>query len=452
MINKGSEAELLVQSWEPSGLLEGLKDETEKLNIAKLLENQKDFMESVQDTSTILPIQNYAFPMIRRIYPNLIANQLVSTQPLSMPTGKVFYLDFVYGTDQAPVQKGDRMDMLTNQAYPGENLNKAVNYTRGFVRGEVLGLGDGAQTVFRTRIAPFNVNANLTVRVDAQVKAVIYSGNPAANQVLVDAEAGVLVFGTAPANGAAVTSDYDVRLEGDNSRIPEINLEMSDDTIGVGVRKIKARWTIEAQQDLRAYHGLDVEAELTAAASREIGLEIDREIIGDLLAGAGANIVWNATYGGVAAGYPTRRDYDETLLGALLEADGIIFTKRLKKSTWIVTGPDTGIRLEKMSSFRFLGDAFTGGSVATGPYQSGTLSNRWNIIIDPLFPKNKILVGYKGGSFFDTGYIYAPYIPLMITPTFMDPNDFTPRRGMMTRYGKKLISSDFYVTITIVNG
>lgn len=439
-----------IARWENTGLLEGLENDHEKAVVATLLDNQKSYMESAQDSSTVLPIANYAFPMVRRIYPNLIAKQLVATQPLTMPTGKVFFLDFIYGTDQAPVKKGDRMDLLTNQAYPGENLNKAVNYTRGYVRGEVVAIGDGSTTLFRTKIAPFNMNGNVGIRVDAVAVTPIYSGNPVAGQVLVDPEAGILVFGTAPAAGASVTADYDVRLEGDNSRIPEINLEMSEDGLSVGTRKLKARWTIEAQQDLRAYHGIDAEAELTAAASREIGLEIDREIINDLLAGAGSNINWSKTYAGASAGYPTRRDYDETLLHALLEADALIFNKRMRKSSWIITGPDVGIRLEKMNSFRFMGDGFNGGGVAAGPYMSGSLSNRWNIIIDPLFPRDKILVGYKGGQFFDTGYIYAPYVPLMITPTFMDPNDFTPRRGMMTRYGKKMVSGDFYVTVTLV--
>jgi len=118
------------------------------------------------------------------------------------------------------------------------------------------------------------------------------------------------------------------------------------------------------------------------------------------------------------------------------------------RPNWIVTGTDVATRLQKLRSFTFDGNV-EGGMVQSGPFLFGTLQNRWRIVVDPLFPANKILMGYKGNQFFETGYVHAPYIPLIQTNVLMDPNDFTPRKGFMTRYGKKLISGDFYITVTI---
>lgn len=451
-------AEQAVKRWEP--LLDGVSGDYKRAALATLLDNQREYLENSGYTTSadVQVFTTLAMPLIRRIYTGLYADRLVSIQPMRQPTGKIFFLDFLYGSNVDPIRRGDRMDWAAG------NTNDARMYTKGQVRGQVIGTGDASATEFEvdhnltpwleTQFTPIRNNANLKVYVDAVEQTLVFAGTALAGQVRVYPEIGKFVFGTAPANAAVVTADFDLRFEGDDSRIPELTLAMSSDAIAADTRKLKYRWTIEGEQDLRAYHGLSVESELATHAAQEIAREIDREIIFDLLAAATDSVSWQKLYdpaiGEPGEGY-SRKEYDETLAHAIMEADKKIYDKRLVRSNWIVGGTDVGLRLEKMGSFRASGsfDAATMG-ITGSPNVFGTLSNRFTVIIDPIFPADTLLLGYKGDSFMETGYVYAPYQPLMITDKFMDPNDFTPRRGMMRRDATKLISGDFYAKVSLV--
>lgn len=453
-------AEQAIKRWEP--MLEGVKGDYQRAALATLLDNQAEYMENSGFTTSadVQVFTTLAFPLIRRIYTGLYANQLVSVQPMRQPTGKIFFLDFLYGSNMDPIRRGMRNDY---QVDSGSTINDARFYTKGQARGQVLGTGDASATEFavdhnltpwlETQFTPIRNNANLKVYVDAVEQTLVFTGSPLAGQVRVYPETGNFVFGTAPGNGAVVTADFDVRLEGDDSRIPEMTLAMSSDAIAAHTRKLKFRWTIEAEQDLRAYHGLSVESELAAHAAEEIAREIDREIIFDLLGAASENVNWQKAYdpavGQPGEGY-SRKEYEETLVHAILDAEKAIYDKRLVRPNWIVTGSDVGVRLMKMDTFRSTG-SFDGASmgITGGPGVFGTLSNRYQVIVDPIFPADTVLLGYKGDTFAQTGYVYAPYQPLMITDRFMDPNDFTPRRGMMRRDATKVVSNDFYATVTL---
>ena len=453
-------AEQAIKRWEP--MLEGVKGDYKRARLATLLDNQREYMENQGYTTTadVQVFTTLAFPLIRRIYTGLYADQLVSIQPMRQPTGKIFFLDFLYGSRLDPIQRGQRMDYQANQ---GQTINDARFYTKGQARGQILGTGDAAETEFEidhnltpwleTQFTPIRNNANLRVYVDAVEQTLVFSGAPGVAEVRVYPEVGRFVFGAPPANGAVVTADFDVRLEGDDSRIPEITLGMSSDAIAAETRKLKFRWTIEAEQDLRAYHGLSVESELAAHAAEEIAREIDREIIFDLLDAASDNTNWQRAYdpapGEPGEGY-SRKEYEETLVHAMMEADKAIYDKRLRRANWAVTGPDVGLRLMKLETFRATGSFDGNMAVTGGPNVFGSIGGRYNLIVDPIFPANTILMGYKGETFQETGYVYAPYTPLMVTDRFMDPNDFTPRRGMMRRDATKLVSNDFYATVTLV--
>lgn len=300
----------------------------------------------------------FAFPLIRRIYPRLLAADLATVQTMTQPTGKIFYLDF----------KRD----------------------------------DGA--------------GNHTTALDSQ---------------------------------ADFDKDYANSSEG--GTVKEINMEVTDVTVTAIQKKLKAIWTVELQQDLRSYHSLDAENELMTVLGDEITREIDRTLIGEMLSGATAgNVNWNATDAGATV--PTeKRAYAETLYEAIVDANNNIFKKRYRNGNWMIADPDTCGRLEKLQGFTLADVSDNQWNIQHGGRQLyGTLKNRWLIYKDPWFTANKILMGYKGDSFLDAGYVYAPYIPFYVTPLLIDPNDFKPRRGIMSRYAKQMVIGDMYSTITVI--
>jgi len=251
--------------------------------------------------------------------------------------------------------------------------------------------------------------------------------------------------------------------------IPEIDIKIESISVVAQTRKLRARWSPELAQDLNAYHSLDAEVELTQILSEQIALEIDREILNDLLMQADTNYYWdrrpgrfvNKKNGGdqTTAGTLTSpvftgtvREWYETLVETIIDVANEIHRKTLRGSAnFIVVSPDVATVLEASVLYRPALSIDGNGQVAMaalGAEAVGSLSNRFTVYKDPYFPRNKILVGYKGGSYLETGYVYAPYVPLIVTPTIFAPEDFTPRKGVMTRYGKKMVRNDFYGTVT----
>jgi len=257
-------------------------------------------------------------------------------------------------------------------------------------------------------------------------------------------------------------------------QIPEIDIKIESISVTADTRKLRARWSPELAQDLNAYHSLDAEVELTQILSEQIALELDREILNDLLTGGtGANYFWsrapgrflNKTNGvevlrNTSAPGPaftgTVREWYETLTETIIDVANEIHRKTLRGSAnFIVVSPDVATILEASVLYKPVysidGSGQVGSPMTIGAEKIGTLSNRFTVYKDPYFPRNKILVGYKGGSYLETGYVYAPYVPLIVTPTIFAPEDFTPRKGVMTRYGKKMIRSDFFGTVTCLD-
>jgi len=254
--------------------------------------------------------------------------------------------------------------------------------------------------------------------------------------------------------------------------IPEIDIKIESLAVTAVTRKLRARWSPELAQDLNAYHSLDAEVELTQILSEQIALEIDREILNDLLMGAKVVRYWSRAPGkfvnketGKALGKldslapgpsfaGTVREWYETLTETIIDVANEIHRLTLRGSAnFIVVSPDVATMLEASvlyrPSYTLDGDGQVSQPMSLGAEKIGTLSNRFTVYKDPYFPRNKVLVGYKGGSYLETGYVYAPYVPLIVTPTIFAPEDFTPRKGVMTRYGKKMVRSDFYGTVTV---
>ena len=257
--------------------------------------------------------------------------------------------------------------------------------------------------------------------------------------------------------------------------IPEIDIKIESIAVTATTRKLRARWSPELAQDLNAYHSLDAEVELTQILSEQIALEIDREILNDLLVGAqGANYYWSRAPGkfvnkrtGAAQALAstlqigpaftgTVREWYETLVETIIDVANEIHRKTLRGSAnFIVVSPEVATIFEASvlykPNIKIDGQGQVGSPMQLGAAPIGSLSNRFTVYKDPYFPRNKVLVGYKGGSYLETGYVYAPYVPLIVTPTIFAPEDFTPRKGVMTRYGKKMVRADFYGTVTCID-
>ena len=257
--------------------------------------------------------------------------------------------------------------------------------------------------------------------------------------------------------------------------IPEIDIKIEAISITAETRKLRAKWSPELAQDLNAYHSMDAEVELTSILSEQIALEIDREILNDLVSQAnGANYYWSRSPGRFVNKVTgarqtlsdvyqigpqftgTVREWYETLIETIIDVANTIHRKTLRGSAnFLVTGPDVCTVLESSvlykPKFSIDGEGQVASPFTIGAEAIGTLSNRFTVYKDPYFIRNKILVGYKGGSYLETGYVYAPYVPLIVTPTIFAPEDFTPRKGVMTRYGKRTVRSDFYGTVTVLD-
>jgi len=325
--------------------------------------------------------------------------------------------------------------------------------------------------------ATFTPNASGGTHIMFAVRLSNGGAVPAGTVTLSGALMDALVMGSGDGVGSGATlSQFESNFGATPSpAIPEIDIKIESIAVTATTRKLRARWTPEMAQDLNAFHSMDVEVELTQILSEQITLEIDREILNDILIQAsGASLFWSRAPGKFVnklTGSPvnlenslsagphfagTVREWYETLIETIIDVGNTIHRKTLRGSAnFIVTSPDVCTILEASVYYKPSMDLDKNGQIGSpmtiGCEAVGQLSNRFTVYKDPYFPRNKILVGYKGGSYLESGYIYAPYVPLIITPTVFAPEDFTPRKGVMTRYGKKMTRSDFFGVVTVID-
>ena len=338
-----------------------------------------------------------------------------------------------------------------------------------------LGTWDGSTFTPDPFVAVGAANAGNNAALLTIVKGQLVAGAGAANALALGLTGSYVKGDTVQAAGGtggtlvipSFESDLDVTPD---PVIPEIDIKIESIAVTATTRKLRARWSPELAQDLNAYHSMDAEVELTQILSEQIALEIDREILNDLLVEAkGANFYWDRRPGrfvnkrtGVdqtSAGSLTSptftgtvREWYETLVETIIDVANEIHRKTLRGSAnFIVVSPEVATIFESSVLYKPSIKIDGQGQAAIsgiGAESIGSLSNRFTVYKDPYFPRNKILVGYKGGSYLESGYVYAPYVPLIVTPTIFAPEDFTPRKGVMTRYGKKMVRADFYGTVT----
>jgi len=567
------EGDALISKWEKTGLLEGLNNDVTKNGMARLLENQaKQLLKEASSMAAgdVEGFASVAFPLVRRVFGGLLANDLVSVQPMSLPSGLIFFLDFTYeagklglaagesvygggvvgkgiqtgvtditeeggglynlqngysqvsasttvattivasgnvgvggipefgdttvsgftaGYDLARLLKFD-VDLVSGSAFAAATVPLATLTAAGVrfneddfvdikladqsIDGGLGTLTDGLQVRRLTQLDPTE-NAASATRLLFVVAA---TGSETTAQMTTSLNAVDLALHTIVddfiAGGAigAVVGDDTWGLEEPQfgtgnagsttakNEIPEIDIKVDSIAVTAQTRKLKAKWSPELGQDLNAYHNLDAEVELTSVLSEQIALEIDREIVSDLINGATAGTFYwsrspgmflNRTTGaeiGASTAAPdftgTVSEWYETLIETVNDVSAQIHRKTLRGgANFIVTSPEVANILEFTAGFRasVTADADRG---TAGAVNVGAISKKFDVYVDPYFPRNVLLVGRKGGSFLESGYVYAPYVPLQVTPTIFGTEDFIPRKGVMTRYAKKMVRPDMY--------
>jgi hypothetical protein len=482
-----NEAKELEGRWGQTGLLDGIEDKSIRATTAVLLENQRLVNEVSTDTGDVAQFKRISIPLVRRIYPQLIANKIVSVQPLLGPTGLVYYLRFRYATNKGDMRGADLAAgaySTANDAGSMQQLASGDANLSNFYSSQVVSeekdttAVSGATSVHELEFTPV-LAGTLVIKVYDSADLLLVTGTVdtagtsvvgvnSSNFALNDAEftpafdagAGTgldhsdgtfTMAWTSPLHaGDYLTFTYEYNMEG-NTVLPEVNLAIESEEIAAKTRKLKAVWTYEAQQDLRSQHNLDAEAELTAVLAQEINLEIDREIINDLITSAGTLTTW--TMGSTFASGDTIKEKYESLFVKCTEVSNVIHRKTLRGgANWIICSPEVAAIFETATAgfAPAPSESFTS---SLGVQYVGTVANRWRLYKDPLFPAGKLLMGYKGDSYMDSGYFYCPYVPLTQTPVVLDPEGFVPRKGILTRYGKKLLreGAKFYATLTVQN-
>jgi hypothetical protein len=519
----------LVSKWEPTGLLEGLEDETKTHGMAVLLENQAGQLiqeASVTGGQNAEEWSGVALPLVRRIFGELAAQEFVSVQPMNLPSGLIFYLDFKYGTAQTgnhtnnsdvygntsgsntdadgglygagkfgySINDNDTASQTIGTAASASTFStasvafsdvdfepdlsasaatadsadnaliKVVTADASYTNHDTEGVrafsisGSGFDEFFPAYTSYSDADSTVTfiVRksgVGSLINAVVkYHKQPSTNYSRTDFEA------TAAQTDANPETDID---------IPELDIALKSIPIIAKTRKLKAVWTPELAQDLNAYHSVDAEAELTSLLSEYISMEIDLEILDMLMSNASAKTeFWSARVGfeydsanttfvessGASNAY-TKNDWFQTLGNKIQSVSNAIHQKTLRGgANFIVVSPETATILESIPGYATSSDGdVSANQFAMGVQKVGAINNRYTVYKNPYMLENQILVGFRGSNFLETGAVYAPYVPMIMTPLVYDPKNFTPRKGVMTRYAKKMVRPEFYGKVIVAD-
>ena len=539
------ESKGLVNKWDKTGLLDGLNEDFQRNGMAVMLENQARQLISENSatggraagTTSGANSEEWsgvALPLVRRIFGEIAAQDFVSVQPMNLPSGLVFYLDFKYGKTTAQgvgfggntigdtngkngdVPGGDvnslqgktgpnnpsgssapfgvgglygagRYDYSINAAevdvttatsasatYKDINFNQEFSQslanstlfkvtipTSGLTRPDYKAIrswnisGSGGESNMSSSLPQFTsidaTESNVTFIISGSSS--FLTANKVANLGKVH-----VIYSEQPTE--AVRGDFEDstgNATSDTLAIPEVDLQLRSSAIVAKTRKLKAVWSPELAQDLNAYHSVDAEAELTSMLSEYISMEIDLEILDMLIKDATTVDYWSTTpgedYDGSGTGesnwnittfYGTRFEWYQTLLGKIQKVSNEIQRLTLRGgANFVVVSPTVATILESIPGYAVNTDG-NKSQFAAGVQVSGTLQNRFTVYKNPYMTENTILVGFRGSNFLETGAVYSPYVPLIMTPLVYDPSDFTPRKGVMTRYAKKMIRPEFY--------
>ncbi len=536
-----------IRKWDDLGFLDGLEGHM-KDNIAQLYENQASFLineAAVADASG--SFETVVFPIIRRVFSKLLANDIVSVQAMNLPIGKLFYFvpkiqdrnsgahyspygipggaggtspstgytginlyDRFYETsDDASTglfdySKGDFSTVSltgwtlvtfasgvasTTTVASGTSVSSVILALTGFSKdgqGKIAGPDgnemDTEEFLASLQIASSKVqsNASLPFNVVTQKygKGIVQYGSksPGTNGNLyqdicdetgtiylsIDLESYSDTSGFSTWSGATALAGSDfvatyrryATLEFEDA-IGEVSFDLESVTVSVTERKLRATWSPELAQDVSAFHNIDAEAELTALLSEQIAAEVDREILRDLRKGAAWKAKWDYNewkYGNNGSSYVgyTQKDWNQTLITKINQVSAQIHKTTLRGgANWIVVSSEVSAVFDDLEYFHVSNAHPEQDQYNMGIEKIGTLAGRYQVYRDPYFPAGKVLIGHKGKSLLDAGYIYAPYVPLQLTPTMYNPFNFTPIKGIMTRYAKKMVNNRYFGVIDV---
>jgi len=537
-----------INKWDKLGFLEGLNGH-QKENVAQLFENQASYLiNEAAHTDSAGSFETVVFPIVRRVFSKLLANDIVSVQAMNLPIGKLFFFvpkvqdrkddnghykpfGFPGGTEyanssMAGYENGSKN--LYDRFYEDGSTDSGMfDYSKGdFIQGSVEG-GEAVDGVVvlttSTDLVDANGDAILVSKVKLDFKGFQDKGagklhGPNGQEVdseeflasltvkldgkevdfrVVTQKYGKGIVGGLTSKSSADTpggqfqqicdADGIIHLEADvetydaaagwspqsvviedfkvewrqysdlefEDAIGEVSFDLESVTVSVTERKLRASWSPELAQDVSAFHNIDAEAELTALLSEQVAAEIDREILRDLRKGAAWQLKWDANewkYGNNGASFAgyTQKDWNQTLITKINQVSAQIHKSTLRGgANWIVVSSEVSAIFDDLEYFHVSNASPEQDSYNMGIEKVGTLAGRYQVFRDPYFPAGKILMGHKGTSLLDTGYVYAPYVPLQLTPTMYNPFNFTPIKGIMTRYAKKMVNNRFYGVISV---
>ena len=536
-----SDAARLASKWEKTGLLEGMNG-AQKNNMGMILENQAKqlVVESSQTSGGVSGGGTFqsqtgvnvggqwagvALPLVRKVFGQIAAQEFVSVQPMNLPSGLVFFLDFQYGSSKSPFQAGDSLygdktsaenpfgNTNTGGLYGSGRFGYSIQNTQSFVTATLIENatwddlnydGEYSASVAAGDYQIISITAADLAYADLEgVKGFQLFTGSLATSVITGSDGSVAGKQNSQFTSYDGTSikfvakDADISADGsleflvnyqvqpqDNARgdfeagnatpnkfntgddccpdqvIPEINIQMQSSAIVAKTRKLKAVWTPEFAQDLNAYHALDAEAELTSILSEYISLEIDLEILSMLIESAAAGTeVWSAVNNQAIDGlvqsdlgfYNSQGQWFQTLGTKIQKLSNIIHQKTLRGgANFMVVSPTVATILESIPGFAADSDGDAAkASYAFGVQKVGALNSRQKVYKNPYMTSNQILLGYRGTQFLESGAVFAPYIPLIMTPLVYDPDTFVPRKGLLTRYAKKMVRPEFYGLINV---
>ena len=523
-----------INKWDKLGFLEGLNGHL-KENVAQLFENQASHLiNEAAHTDSAGSFETVVFPIVRRVFSKLLANDIVSVQAMNLPIGKLFFFvpkvqdrkndgshlqPFGYpgttdyaGSSMAGYENGSKN--LYDRFYEdGSNESGMFDYSKGdFVvatgttvvetsdlsdvskvllsvegfnnagAGKLVG-PNGQEVDSEEFLASLKVTMNGVAEKDFRVVTQKYGkgiveglssktstapSTPGGQYVSIcDADGKIFLevdvedytaSGWTSIDASAASFEttwrqyFDLEFE---DAIGEVSFDLESVTVSVTERKLRASWSPELAQDVSAFHNIDAEAELTALLSEQVAAEIDREILRDLRKGAAWQLKWDANEwkygnnGSSFAGY-TQKDWNQTLITKINQVSAQIHKSTLRGgANWIVVSSEVSAIFDDLEYFHVSNASPEQDSYNMGIEKVGTLAGRYQVYRDPYFPAGKILMGHKGTSLLDTGYVYAPYVPLQLTPTMYNPFNFTPIKGIMTRYAKKMVNNRFYGVISV---
>lgn len=528
-------AEKLTNKWTKSGLLEGLGKRAQ-LTMSVLLENQAKQVIAEANATNIGGASfsagegeqwaGVALPLVRKVFGQISAKDFLSVQPMNLPSGLAFFLDFKYGTDHNGRKTGDNMygnvstatkKMTVNEELEGGlygagqfgyslNQYSASHSTAGralttssadlnlfggqaVVSGssiKVHGVEVSSSLVYVVPTGSLDNSANLIFHDKEGIRAyrLMSSSNTVLNTwnefTVEKADGNIYIVGDPTEAGVPAKILYQIQpvdnnrgdYEADSNKavdssidIPSIDIKLASQPIVAKTRKLKAQWTPEFAQDLNAYHSIDAEAEMTSLLSEYISMEVDLELLDMLILNAATiehwsaenNHFWNDSTNqfetdsslGVSGYYNTQGGWFQTLGTKAQKVSNKIHQRTLRGgANFMVCSPTVATIIESIPGYA----AATDGDkmeFAMGCQKVGALNSRWKVYKNPYMTENMILMGYKGSQFLESGAFYAPYIPLLMTPLVYDPETFTPRKGLMTRYAKGVLRNEFYGKIFV---